>query len=264
MQERHLNRDQYFREQEYTTGKYVIPFISQYKNINKNSSILEIGCGEGGNLLPFMEMGCQSIIGIDLSEPKIKDAQDYFSKYGDAGKNVEFLCANIFDMTSDDLGTFDVIMLRDVIEHIHDQDKFMEFMKTFMKPDGIAFLGFPNWYMPFGGHQQICKSKFLSKLPYFHILPNLFYKAMLKMFGESEATINSLLEIKSTGITIEKFENILKNRQYQTENKVFYFINPNYEVKFGLKPRISSKLISSIPWIRNFFITANYYVITKK
>src|SRR5690606_27542046 len=105
MQERHSNRDQYFREQDYTTGKYVIPFISQFKKIDKNSSILEIGCGEGGNLVPFMKMECQDIIGIDLSEPKIQDAQHYFSKYGDEAKNVKFFCADIYDMSPKSLGT---------------------------------------------------------------------------------------------------------------------------------------------------------------
>ncbi|HRO07351.1 MAG TPA: class I SAM-dependent methyltransferase [Saprospiraceae bacterium] len=262
MQDRHSNRDQYFKEQEYTTEKYVIPFINDILRINNNISVLEIGCGEGGNLVPFMHAGCNPVVGIDMSVPKIEAAKVYFSKFEESNVHVRFLCADIYELTPEKLGTFDVIFLRDVIEHIHDQDKFMGFMHTFMKPESIAFFGFPNWYMPFGGHQQICKSKILSKTPYFHILPNFIYKRILKLFGESEATIESLLEIKSTGITIERFEKILRKNNYTIVKKAFFFINPNYEVKFGLRPRLSSGLISSVPWIRNFFITANYYIVS--
>jgi len=86
---------------------------------------------------------------------------------------------------------------------------------------------------------------------------------ILKMAGESDDLIDSLLEIKQTGISLERFERILKDQAYSIKRKTWYFINPNYETKFGLKPRIQSKLITWIPFLRNFFITAGYYVISK-
>ena len=153
--------------------------------------------------------------------------------------------------------------MRDVIKHIPNQKKFMGFIKEFLEKDGKFFLGFPPRQNPFGGHQQVCNNKFLSKLPYFHILPHSVYKVILKIFGESEATINGLLEIKETGISIERFERIIKNENYIINKRTFYFINPNYETKFGLKPRKLTKLISLIPWFRNFFTTAMYYVVSK-
>ena len=55
MHERHTNKSQYFEEQIYTTKKHVIPFIRKYKQIDKHTSVLEIGCGEGGNLKSFMD-----------------------------------------------------------------------------------------------------------------------------------------------------------------------------------------------------------------
>ncbi|MFN5621523.1 MAG: class I SAM-dependent methyltransferase, partial [Flavobacteriales bacterium] len=160
-------------------------------------------------------------------------------------------------------GTFDIIIMRDVIEHIHDQEKFMGFVKRFMAPGAAFFLAFPPWYNPFGGHQQICKSKLLSKLPYFHILPAFLYKGILKAFGESDKAIEDLLEIKQTGISLERFERILRKEGYTVSRKTFYFINPNYETKFGLKPRVQSRLITAIPFVRNFTVTAGYYVVVK-
>ena len=55
MQERHRNREVYFNEQAVTSEKYVLSFINEVMDINENTSILEIGCGEGGNLKPFLD-----------------------------------------------------------------------------------------------------------------------------------------------------------------------------------------------------------------
>ena len=52
MQERHINRDRYFEEQAQTTRKYYIPYIKRIVG-DLPEKVLEVGCGEGGNLLPF-------------------------------------------------------------------------------------------------------------------------------------------------------------------------------------------------------------------
>ena len=40
-------------------------------------NILEIGCGDGGNLLPFNELGCNTT-GVDLSAGRIKRCHPVF------------------------------------------------------------------------------------------------------------------------------------------------------------------------------------------
>lgn len=263
MQERHTNRSRYFKEQDITTEKHVIPFIQDKLALNEHSSILEIGCGEGGNLAPFVRMKCARIVGIDMATNKIENAIRYYADF-EEGTKPEFIAENIYNINPDDLGRFDLIYTRDVLEHIHDQEKFMEFVKRFLKPGGKFFLGFPPWHNPFGGHQQICKSKFLSVLPFYHIFPKGIYRFILKTFGESEATIENLLEVKETGITIERFEKILARTNYQKDKRIFYFINPNYEIKFKLTPRAVWPFIGAIPFVRNFFITTNYYLVSVK
>ncbi len=260
MQERHLDRQRYFQEQSYTTKKYVIPFINKVKTVDSSCRILEIGCGEGGNLVPFHELGCK-IVGIDFCQEKIANATKFFAEI--QGDNpLTFIHEDFYNVTVEEIGKFDIVYTRDVLEHIHGQEKFLQYVQKFLKPDGKFFLGFPPWHNPFGGHQQICKSKFLSRVPYFHILPNFLYKGILKLFGESSNTIDWLLETKETQITIGRFEKIAKRNNYKIDRRTLYLINPNYEIKFGLKPRIS-KIIANIPVLRSFIITTNYYVISK-
>lgn len=78
------DRRQYFDQLAATSRKYYIPYLSQYMKIGEGVNVLEIGCGEGGNLLPFAEAGC-SVLGVDLSGDKIRAAEQFFAGAGVQG-----------------------------------------------------------------------------------------------------------------------------------------------------------------------------------
>ena len=261
MQQRHKDRKQYFDEQVYTTEKYVIPFVNEFMPITKEMSILEIGCGEGGNMKPFLDMGCK-VVGIDLNKGQIENAKVYFADHPNAN-NLQLILRDIYKMKPNELGEFDLIIMRDVIEHIPNQEKFMGYVKQFLKPTGKFFLGFPPWYMPFGGHQQIMNHKYFSKLPYYHLLPMPLYKGVLSLVEKSEKIRTELVEIKETGISIERFRRIAKAENYTIDKEVMYLFNPNYEIKFGLNPKEQFGLIKALPFFRNFLTTCCYYLISK-
>lgn len=257
----HVDYKVRYQQQVDNARQYVIPFIESVMPIDSNTRILDIGCGEGGVLIPLLEKGC-TCVGIELDEQKSAYARELLSEFIHK-RQVEIVNQNIYD--EDALirfsNQFDLILLKDVIEHIPDQEKFIPYLKKFLKPGGQVFFGFPPWYMPHGGHQQVCKNKFLSFLPYFHLLPNPLYRGILKLSGEYEPVINELMDTKDTGISIERFERIVKQSGYQVTKKQFYLINPIYQYKFGLKPRKQFGLISAIPYLRDFFTTCVYYLV---
>ena len=258
MQKRYSDPLQYINEQIFTTQKYIVPFIQEIKPIDNTLHVLEIGCGEAGNLKPFLDLGCKCV-GVDFSSPKIEKGNAYYASHLFSG-NIRLISEDIYKTNEFD-HQFDIVVIRDVIEHIHDQDKFLSMLKNLVAPNAVVFFAFPPWQNPFGGHQQICVSKFLSLLPYFHLLPVVLYKAILKMFGETDGKIAALLEIKETGISLERFERLLTKNKYRVLKKTLYFINPNYEVKFGLKPRILPQILGEIPYFRNFVSTCGYYLV---
>ena len=257
MFEFHADRKRYFDIQVLNAEKYVIPFIEEKFPIIPGMRMLEIGCGEGGVLKAFINKGCEGV-GVELDAPRIVDAQKFLPEDIAAGR-LRFVVKDIYlvDVEKDFNGLFDIVILKDVIEHIHDQAKLIGWMKNFLKPNGIVFFGFPPWYMPFGGHQQICKSK-ISRLPYIHLLPRFMYKAILKNRKEN---VEEMMEIRDTGISIERFEKICKKEGYKFFNVRHYLLNPIYEWKFGWKPKRQSIIIKSIPFVRNFFTTCVYYII---
>lgn len=260
----HKDKNVYFNMQTDNAVKYVLPFIEDKLPLKKGMTVLEIGCAEGGVLKAFLQRGCEGV-GIELSEGRAELAKGYLEEYITDNK-CQIISRNVYDeeFQADLQGKFDLIVLKDVIEHIHNQKKLMDLLHSFLKPKGHIYFGFPPWYMPFGGHQQVCDNKFLSKLPYYHILPVPVYKLILKLGGESELKVENLLEIKETGISLERFEKITKQTGYDISKKTWYLINPIYEYKFKLKPREQFGILGAIPFFRNFVTTCGYYLIQSK
>lgn len=258
MFEFHADRKRYFDIQVLNAEKYVIPFIEEKFPIKAGMRVLEIGCGEAGVLKAFINKGCVGV-GVELDAPRIDNAKKFLPEDVAAGR-LKFVTKDIYkvDIEKEFDGLFDIIVLKDVIEHIHDQPKLIGWMKKFLKPDGIVFFGFPPWYMPFGGHQQICKSK-ISRLPYIHLLPGFAYRWVLKNRKEN---VEEMMEIRDTRISIERFERICKKEGYHFFHVRHYLLNPIYEWKFGWKPRKQTGLIKAIPFFRNFLTTCVYYIIT--
>ncbi len=257
----HKDKKRYFDIQYKTSRDFIIPFVEQKKKIVPSHKVLEIGCGEAGVLKAFLERGCECV-GIELSEQRVKTASQFLEKEVNEG-GLKLISRDIYDIDPEkDISfKFDIIILKDVIEHIYHQDKFIPLLKGFLNPGGQIFFSFPPWYMPFGGHQQTCNSKILSKLPYYHLLPMPLYKGILSLLGESEGIIKGLEEVKDTGISIERFERIVKQSKFMISERRFYLFNPIYKFKFNLKPRRQYGLISMTPYIRNFFTSAMYYLV---
>jgi len=261
MYEFHSDKDRYFDMQYQVTKAHILPFLQQHAPGKRWNRVLEIGCAEAGVLKCFLEEGA-FCTGIELSASRIAAAGHYHAEAMLQGR-IEFVNRNIFDIDPEnDLGgKYDLVILKDVIEHIPGQLEFIAQLTMFLKEGGYIFFAFPPWQMPYGGHQQVCKSKLLSKLPYFHLLPGFLYKSVLKLFGEPQLTIDDLMEVKSTGISIERFEKCIRANHLDIAGRQHYLFNPIYQYKFGVKPRGQSSVISRIPWVRNFFTTGVYYLV---
>ena len=261
MFEFHADRKRYFNIQVQNANEHVLPFIQKVKSIEKGMRVLEIGCGEAGVLKPFLELGCIAV-GVEFDTIRFELPKELLSNYILNGQ-LKLIGKDIFkvDIDKELGGKFDIIILKDVIEHIHDQPKLIADLKDFLKPNGCIFFGFPPWQMPFGGHQQLNKNKILGALPYYHLLPKNIYKWFIQL---GKGPVGELMEIRDTKISIEDFESISNNCGYNIINKKHYLVNPIYQYKFGLKARTQLSFITKIPWFRNFVTTCVYYLIQPK
>ncbi|MBA7704765.1 MAG: methyltransferase domain-containing protein [Calditrichaeota bacterium] len=260
----HRDAGQQFEQQRLVTTNTIIPFIEVAFPIKEGLHVLEIGCGEGGVLKSFVERGCIGT-GVELDEQRYARAEHFLEDYLQRGQ-VRLIRKDIcaVDIDRDFEGGFQLIILKDVIEHIPDQARLLRRLGHFLLPGGAIFVSFPPWQMPFGGHQQVCSSKVLSLTPYFHLLPAFLYRGVLRLFGETQGKIEQLLEIKRTGISLERFERLAGRAGYRFAKRTLFLINPIYQYKFGLKPREQFRLITGLPYLRDFLTTCGYYLVRQE
>ncbi len=262
MLEIHTDKPRYFEIQYLNSKESIVPFVEEYFTPQKGKRVLEIGSAEGGVLKAFVEKGC-TCVGIELSESRTEMALEFQKDEIEKG-NLSFISKDIYDIKADELGEkFDLVILKDVIEHIFDQKKFMKEVSNFLKPSGIIFFGFPSWRMPYGGHQQQARSKFASKMPFYHILPKPIYKGILNLCKEPVEIVDELMNVKETRISTARFESLCKENDFTILKNQKYFIAPIYQYKFGYTPRKLSPVIGAIPWFNDFLTFQSYYVISK-
>ena len=243
------------------TEGHIIPFIKEQGAWKDNMKVLEIGCGEAGVLKAFTDLGC-SAFGIELEESRLNFARQFMAQELKEGK-VQFLNRDIYEVDAEkDIGSrFDLIILKDVIEHIPNQEKFMPQLHRFLNPGGTIFFAFPPWCMPYGGHQQVLPGKVASRLPWYHLLPGFLYPAVLKLLGTPKPSIHGMLDVKSTGISVQRFLRIVKKSGFSEKARRFYLFNPIYQYKFGIKPRRQLGILAAIPWLRDFITMGVYFLV---
>lgn len=252
----HKDREIYFNLQKSNTSKYIIPFIDRIKKVNAGLNVLEVGCRDGGVLRPFLDLGCH-ITGVELSESMLDQAKERYQTEIASGK-ADFIAMNIHDFGVEK--KYDIIILKDVIEHVYEHEKLIIKLGQLLSNDGLIYFGYPPWQNPFGGHQQVAENKILSKIPYYHLLPNFLYYGILKL--AKEKTFGFLKATKETRISIEGFRKLISNAGLHLKLEEHYLINPMYEAKFGIKPRKQIKWIKSIPYFRNFLTTTCDCIVT--
>lgn len=256
----HKDRDKYFQLQHNNSENYIIPFIEKSQKVDSSMRVLEVGCRDGGVLSPFLQRGC-NIVGVDLAEGFINQARGRYEEAIVDGK-ADFKYIDVHDYAKKEgANSFDLIILKDVIEHVHGHEELLLGLKKLLKPKGKIYFGYPPWQMPFGGHQQSMDHKIVSKLPYIHLLPNFIYLNIIRL---AKANVPGYKEIKDTRISIEKFHRISKKTGFSILQERHWMISSMYKYKFGLTPRLQFGLIKKIPWLRNFFTTAVDFLVTPK
>jgi len=242
--------------------EYVLPLLEKHIKKPKPWRVLEVGCAEAGVLKAFVDNGHQGV-GIELEEARADLARTFLVDAIKGGR-ASIITEDIYKVEPDELepAGFDAILLKDVIEHIPNQEKMVPRLAEFLAPGGKIFFGFPPWMMPFGGHQQIGKGTIVSKVPWIHLLPSPLYRGWIKLAGEPVHIQDELENVRSTRITIERFERIVRQSNLEVSERILWMFNPIYSLKFGIKARKQFSMFSALPFVRNFISTAAYYVVS--
>ena len=244
-----------YSEQQWYGENFLFDY-SQFKDV-RNKRILEIGCAEAG-LLKFYHKKGAVCSGIELSDIRYNNALLL-----DKRKEINLFQADICDPTSYKKHIkkkFDMIIMRDVIEHIDNKKIALANIFEILKPGGKLFMSFPPKYCAYSGHQQTIPN-FLGKLPYIYMFPDAIYKKYLKLISCPEKKIEYLMLTKRTRVSIRKMQEIVKSLGFNILNHSKWFSRPAYAFRFNF-PKIKNPF-SFIPILDEIFSNGVLYLLEK-
>lgn len=109
-----------------------INVIAEFTKTLLGKKVLEVGCGTGAMTITFSNAGCK-VLGIDIID---KRNPEFLSRY-------DFMIADARSLPFND-ETFDAVVSFDVIEHIDEDELFLNKVYFVCKKGGTLILGTPN------------------------------------------------------------------------------------------------------------------------
>ena len=123
---------------------YFLKFIPE----NKQAVIIELGCGNGGLIYWLQSLGYSNTGGIDASTEQVNCAKSFGVENIDEG--------NILDFIKEKENLYDVIFLRDVLEHFKKEEiiNILDMIFRSLKKGGKLIIQTPNSAGIFGGRYR--------------------------------------------------------------------------------------------------------------
>ena len=234
--------EKHYHEQRHFSEWYLIPYLKEHVPGFEKSKVLEIGCAEAGFLAALQQRGIENA-GLELSPARVAFAK---------AKNPE-LTVHLGDITDRRViaqvdGIFDVIVLRDVIEHVANREAFFENVDALLSERGYLYITFPPRYSPYAGHQQN-GSSLLRFMPYVHLLPENIIRALGKALRERESLRENVVLNHHIGLSYAKFSRLYASFGFRALRTDFFLIRPIYKTRFGW----SSRRLPGLPLLRELF-----------
>ena len=165
----------------------------RFGSIKAGDRVLDFGCGRGSLAIVLAKEG-SSVLGVDFSRDAIDFAQEYRKRFAEEiQKRTEFRL-----MTMDELnweGEFDVIVLNQVYEHLHDWELeiLLSKLKRALKATGTLVISTPNLnYIRF-----LYPLKRLSEFPFKAIKEILrFFRGRSKHASSLKAFLREIFKIR--------------------------------------------------------------------
>ena len=118
----------------YIPWKWEHQITAQY--IENVSSILEVGCGQGGFIEKInMKKEIMEVVGLELNEDAVKKL---------SAKRLKVLNKKVQDFALEQRNHFDLVCSFQVLEHIYDVKSFVQSMIECLKPGGKLVIAVPD------------------------------------------------------------------------------------------------------------------------
>lgn len=163
--------------------------ISNYINFSQ-SKILDAGCGNGLYTIALAKKA-RRVYGIDINLCELEKANNLISQ--SKLTNIKFICMDAQKIAFLN-NSFDIILLIESLEHMHDQEKVLKNLYNILKEKGFLILYVPNRLFPIEGHgAHIGRLKLSFRIPFLPWLPYKISKYFLNARNYTTNSIRNLL-----------------------------------------------------------------------
>jgi SAM-dependent methyltransferase len=125
----------------------------------QNKDVLDLGCYDGAISQGYLDSGAWSVIGVDIDEPAVLNAQQRFTD-----ERLQFRVSGPEGLPLDD-ACVDTIFSYDVFEHVAYPAEILSECHRVLRPGGKLLIGTWGWYHPFAPHLWST-----MPLPWAHVL----------------------------------------------------------------------------------------------
>jgi SAM-dependent methyltransferase len=208
----------------------------------RNKVVLDIGCGEGIQVVGSVIGGAKYAIGAEI-RPVYRKGEEW-AKQLKISDRVMFVLSPIQEIGKE---CVDVAISQNSFEHFTNPSKILNDVFCVLKRDGKFFITFgPPWLHAYGEHLP-----FMVRYPWAHILfSEKTMMAVRKLFRNDNADRIEQVEGGFNKMTINKFRKSVKESGFELE-------------QLSLTPSKGFTPLVKIPYVQELFTTHVSAILTK-
>lgn len=199
--------------------------LQKENHFQNKENALDIGCNRGFYSKLISDFGFKNVRGIDIDQPLLDKANEYFRSESPE-KTITFDNFNAEELALE--SKYDFILCTEVIEHTARPEKVIEFIKTGLKPGGIAIITLPNAFsypylltwLSYKLHRRPFNAELRDHLSY------PFYRA-ISLFKDERMEL-----IRTTGTNLYHWYFLHKVPGFKILSKLNYQLSNKYPLKY--------------------------------
>jgi SAM-dependent methyltransferase len=256
----------YWTYQYELASAHLYPCLQQWGMWKDGVRILDVGCGDGGATCALAEAGAR-IDALDIEPRRLEMAAE---RARSRGLELEFATADITDATTLDKfgGPYDLVLFRDVLEHIPDVDAALAHCSERLAEGGGIMVIYPPYWSPYGGHQQTLSAarRFglrWAKLAFIHWLPMPAWAALARNAAVPDAEWEDISTVRRASLTIAGLGRRARRHGLRVDRARRYLLRPTFHLRYGT-PVLDAGVLGRIPLLREIVVSGSWELLTRQ